>query len=118
LIICAETQQEFIKAVYARFPVTSATSSHRVHASVAIVGQLCQIAEAANTTVDFSGLTVQALNSACVNIMLKRSDWPDIFSSTDLSSLAAAEPLHFQWWLPDDGSDDGDDSTLSPILHC
>jgi hypothetical protein len=63
-------------------------------------------------------VSVEAINKACTALNLSFPQWPDILRSTDLSQIAAEQPLANQWWLPDNVSDNGEDCTsLLPIVH-
>jgi hypothetical protein len=101
-------QQKYIKNVYDKFPQQKGVC-HRVHATVAIVMREWQLAENDKRTPDVRQVSVKAINKACAAMSLNCPQWPDIVRSTDLSQLAAEQPMEHQWWLPDRASDDGED---------
>jgi hypothetical protein len=104
--------QKNIQSVYHKFPVP-----HRVHPSVAILGQEWKKAKEGGRSPDIHRVTMNAINKGCKATAVSYPDWPSIFWSDDLSNFVAEQPQANRWWVPDEVEEESDEGTPDPSCH-
>jgi hypothetical protein len=97
----ANLQQKNIETIYNKYPQTQ-TTQHRVHASIAVVGQEWKNATSGKRPLDLGRMTVSMINKGCDNTVKRYANWPAVLHLKDLSRYALEQPIGMLWWLSDD----------------
>ena len=100
--------QKKVKEAYINNP-QSATTRHRVHAALTVVGNEWKRSLKEEREPDINRLSLRAISKGCADAADAYPDWPSILLNPNLSDHAAGQPKQVQWWTVGHPSDDGDD---------
>ena len=105
--------QKKVREAYTNNP-QSATTRHRVHAALTVVGNEWKRSLKEKRDPDINRLTMKAISDGCADAASAYPDWPTVLLTPNLSSHVAGQPKQVQWWTAGHPSDDSGDGT--PVI--